>query len=304
MTSCDHDLAEYYPGFLGAVNTAQGVSVILPSTFSCNESESIALLPITVTGKANGKVVVTVKVKEVSALPTDTEKAIYGDHYNFTSMTVNIPEGDETGYLELTPVWSMGEVNDDRVFDVEVVSVQGASVSNKTCQVTIVNVDDPYTALLGKWTLNCSSVFEDGAEGPFNVTMKTPDPVDEADYYGHELYAFGLMGRSYLYVPLSYEYDEVNQQANLSIMMGAFATTSIMNFGFNGIVVTADKYPVTSFGDNIPLTYGIDEENGVEYYEAPANAMMILAVMPYPALNQIAGALDGWRGIRLERKLQ
>ena len=306
LTSCDNDTAEDYDSFLGSVNTAQGVSVSLPSTFSFDESESVALLPVTVSGKTNGKVVVTVKVKEVTQAPTETEPAIYGEHYNLTSKTINIASGDETGYIEITPVWAMGEVNKDRVFDVEIVSVKGATVGNKDCQVTIVNIDDPYTALLGTWTLKCSSVFEGGADGPFTVTMKTPDPVSEAEYYGSELYAFGLMGRSYIYLPFSYEYDEATEQANLSIMMGEFATTSIINFGFDGIVVTSSNYPVTGFdfGNDIPLTYGIDEANGVEYYEAPATSEVILAVLPYPALNTVAGAWDGWYKIRLERKLK
>ncbi|MBD5255148.1 MAG: hypothetical protein HDS53_03590 [Barnesiella sp.] len=305
LTSCDHDTAEDYPKLLGSVNTTSGVTVSLPATFSANENQIPFNLPIEVTGTTNGKVVVTVETKQLVSVPEGLEPAVEGEHYNITSYTVNIGPEETTGYIEISPVWIQGELNDDRVFEVSITSVQGATVGNKSCEVTIVNVDDPYTATLGKWTLECTTMFTNGDNGPFTVTMSTPDPIKEAEYYGHELYAFGLKGISYIYLPLSYELDEETQKAKLSIMMGTFATTSTINFGFTGVVVTADNYPVPSgFGNDIELTYGVDEEAGIEYYEAPADAKCVLAVMPYPALNQVAGAWDGWTGIRLTRKLK
>ncbi len=297
LTSCDHDKAEDYPSFLGGINTAQGVSVSLPSTFTFDENIDFAMLPVTVSGNANGKVVVTVKVKDTTTLPEDTEKAIYGEHYNLTSFTVNIPEGEETGYIEMTPVWAIGELNDDRVFDLEIVSVQGATVGNQTCQVTIANVDDPYTSMFGKWSFAAAA---SNTDKEYTLTVGGPDPSDE-DYYGKELYAYGLRGYSYIFLPLNFEYDEETGEKTLSIQTGTPATESLINFSGIGTCIVAGTSSDSGFGNDIPCTYEVDAA-GNETITADPDATWSLAVMPYPALNKIAGYWGSWKGITLTRK--
>lgn len=240
MTSCDDNNAEDYPNFLGSVNTASGVTVSMPTTFSVNENEIPAFIPVTVTGDANGKVVVTVQVKELTQTPEGTEPAKYGEHFNLTSYTVNIPAGESQGFIEMTPVWETGVINDDRVFELTLVSAQGATVSNANCQVTIVNVDDPYTSMCGTWTLR--GVDRDGKAVSYrlNVTTVAADSED----YGHVLYGFGIFGESDYLLPLvNFEYDEINGTGTCEIGYGYMMTDGkAFNYGLE-----SPAFPVCMF---------------------------------------------------------
>lgn len=247
MTSCDDNNAEDYPTFLGSVNSASGVTVGLPATFSVNENEIPAFIPVTVTGEANGKVVVTVQVKELASTPADTEPAKLGEHFNITSYTVNIPAGETQGFIEMTPVWETGVINDDRVFELSIVKVEGASVSNADCQVTLVNVDDPYTSMCGTWTLR--GVDRSGEAIAYRLNVTTVDPSSED--YGHVLYGFGMFGESDYLLPLvNFEFDEVSGTGTVEIGYGYMMTDGkAFNYGLE-----APAIPVCMFRSSQGVT--------------------------------------------------
>ena len=107
LSACsDENNAEDYDGFLGGVNTATGVTVEMNPTFAIGENVDVFKVPVKVTGKTNGKVVVTVGVKPGPSNPDDaanpTENAVEGTNYILTSATINIPEGADEGYIECT----------------------------------------------------------------------------------------------------------------------------------------------------------------------------------------------------------
>ena len=304
LTSCDHDTAEDYPAFLGKVNTAQGVSVSLPATFTAQENEAPFQVPVEVSGKTNGKVVVTVQTKEKTNLPEDFEPAKEKEHYIFTTYTVNIAPDETTGYFEVMPVWIKGEINDDRVFEMTIVSVQGATIGNKTCDVTIENVDDAYTAMFGKWSFK-SDKCTSSVVNEYTLTISGPDPSDE--YYGKELYAYGLRGLNYVFLPLNFEYDKETGERHISIQVASFATDGLINFsGLGSCVVVGFQDPQNGiFGDDIECKYTFDEESKVETIAAvDRDAPWYLGVMPYPALNECYGNWGGWVGITLSRKAE
>lgn len=311
LTSCDHDTAEDYPTLLGPVNTASGVTVSLPATFSANENQIPFNLPIEVTGTTNGKVVVTVQTKQLVSVPEGLEPAVEGEHYNVTSYTVNVAPGETEGYIEISPVWIQGELNDDRVFEVSITGVQGATVGNKTCEVTIANIDDPYTAMFGKWKFT-SKGCTSSVTNEYTLTIGGPDPSDE-DYYGKELYAYGLRGVSYVFLPLNFEYDAEKGEPVISIQVASFATESLINFsGLGQCVVVGMQNPSSPsdpFGDDIPMTYSVAEDGTETFTDATIDpededsmgTPWYLGVMPYPALNTCYGNWGGWVGISLSR---
>lgn len=297
MSSCDDNNVEDYPGFLGAVNTASGVTVSVPSDFTFNENEATAYVPVTVTGETNGKVVVTVEVKEATNTPAETEPAVIGEHFNVTSYTVNIPAGAVEGGIEVTSVWKTGEINNDRVFEMSIVSVEGATVENADCVVSIANVDDPYTAMYGKWKFTAAA---SNTNKEFMLTISGPDPSD-TDYYGKELYAYGLRGYEYVFLPLNFEWDAEAGEPILSIQTGTFATGYLINFtGIGSCVVVGTSSTSAPFGNDIPMTYTNDGETET-IKMTNMNQQWSLAVMPYPALNSIAGYWGTWQGITLSR---
>lgn len=306
LTSCDNDSAEDYPTFLGGVNSAAGVTVSLPTEFTANENEMPFQIPVTVSGQANGKVTVTVQSKQLTQVPEGLEPAIEKDHYIFTSYTVNIPAGETTGYFEVMPVWVQGELNDDRVFELSIVKVEGASVANADCQVTIANVDDPFTAMFGKWKFTGTPVYE-GSGSEYTLTVSGPST--DSEYYGHELYAYGLVGRSYVFLPLNFEYDTETGDKTLSIQVATFATDALMNFGGLGYCVLLGVEGTGSvaagFGSDIPMTYTLGEDGSETIEMTDMNQVWRFGVAPYDtetgAVGSLAGFWNGWRGIKLER---
>lgn len=294
MTACSDD---------DDFNSVSGVSVQMKNaTMEVRENGNIFNVPFEVTGEANGPIVVYVETS-----PTGTEPAVADENYIVTSTTIIIPAGTTEGSVEICPV-DNEEENETRTFNVTIVKVEGATIGSQTTTVVGLrdNDSDPYEKMTGAWTLKCQTVFNSGTDGPFSISMQTPDPESEAEYYGHELYGFGLKGYDFIYVTLNYAYNEITDETTMSIQTGSFATTSTINFGFTGIVVGSSQYPADgmNFGADIPLTYGVDASAGVEYWEADPNAMFFLSVLPYPALNQNMEFWDGWADIRFERPLK
>ncbi|MCM1292205.1 MAG: hypothetical protein NC111_01405 [Bacteroides sp.] len=250
MTSCDDTNVEDFPNFLGAVNTASGVTVSLPTTYSFDEDAGEAYVPVYVTGTANGKVQVTVQVKELTSTPAGTEPAKLNEHYTVTSYSVNIPEGESEGGIEILPIWTPGVVNDDRVFEVEIVSVVGAAIGNKECQVTIVNIDDHFTGLLGNWVLRGTN--SSGAQVSYSLNFK--QYTDEDDPYGKVIYGFGIFGESDYLLPLNnFTFDESTMTGTIDIAYGYMMTDGkAFNYGLEALA-----FPVCLFrsGNNVTMNH-------------------------------------------------
>lgn len=236
LSACDHDTAEDYPTLLGGVNTEKGVTVSLPSTFTANENEMPFLLPITVTGETNGKIVVTVKTSELTEMPDGFEPAKEVEHYNITSYTVNIPEGDTEGYIEVYPVWEVGKINDDRLVEVSIVSVQGATVGNDKCALIIANIDDPYTSLCGRWKLT-GTAMTTGAETTLYLDFQTPSATSSS--YGSMLKGYGW-GDSDFFLPLvNFQFDEDTMTGSVEIGYGYLMADAFYNFGLDDYAAPA-----------------------------------------------------------------
>lgn len=284
-------------------NTAGGVTVDMKlADYSVRESGGIFKLPIQVTGETNGEVIVYVKTTPATESP-----AVADENYSLTSSRIIIPAGETVGYVELQPIDNVEE-NDPRYFDVTIDKAEGASIgSQPTTLVQIKDNDqDPYEKMSGKWIMECTSVFNGGNDGPFELSVTTPDPEDEdeAPYYGHELYGYGLNGYSFIYLTFNFEYEESTDVITMSIQTGTFCTTGIINFGFNGIVKGASVYaPGTlNFGDDIELTVERDEKGKViSLTPTDPEAMFLLMVQVYPAMSANAGYWDGWYDMKFTR---
>lgn len=115
-------------------NTNSDVVVEMESpTFSAKESAGSVKVPIKVTGKTNGKVYVTMAVKECGNNPAKEDV-----HYYVADKTITI--SDEIGYVEYRAVDDK-KINDDRTFQFEIVEAKGAKIgAQKTTTVTIVDM--------------------------------------------------------------------------------------------------------------------------------------------------------------------
>ena len=108
-------------------NSKSGVTVsMVNESMRFKESVGIVKVPIKVEGEANGPVSVTVEVKETGSNPAKENV-----HYYITTKTIKI--SDNTGNVELECVDDK-DINDDRTFEISIVSAKGATVGSKPLQ--------------------------------------------------------------------------------------------------------------------------------------------------------------------------
>lgn len=250
-----------------ALNTASGVTVSLENSFTypdrvpetsdtlfVDENVGIFNLPIIVSGVSNGTVIVNVDVVAGTPNPAtrlDAAKEI--EDYVITSKRIIIPAGESVGNVEIHAVWPQGVIDNDRTFTVKITSVEGAAVGNASTVVTIRNIDNAYTMMLGSWTFTGNDY--DGVPVTYSLTFDTPDTSDPA--YGRMIYGIGLLGYNFVYVPIDFEYDMDTEEATVIIPTGVQASTGLVNFGsYTGIFATASSVPL--WGDDIELTLSDD----------------------------------------------
>lgn len=205
-------------------NSQSGVTVSMENTaMQFKESMGIVNIPIKVEGETNGTVRVTVDVKETGANP-----AKENEHYYITSKTININDG--SSYVELECV-DDEVINDDRTFEITIVSAQGATVgANATTAVTLRDNDkEVYERLQGKWTM--TGVDFDGNAVSWDV--KIVGASDETDKdYNHTLYVTGMAGIASSSAILSFTYDAETNDGHVSFdHLGEYNFCEGLNFG-------------------------------------------------------------------------
>ncbi len=193
-------------------NTNAGVTVEMQDpTYSVKENAGTVQVPIKVTGKTNGKVLVTLAVKETGANPAKEDI-----NYYVTSKTVIV--ADTAGYVEFEPVDDK-EINDDRTFEFDIVDVKGATVgANSSCIVTILDNDkEPYDRVQGTWIMTGESQFQGGGTEKWTVTISGPKPGDE-NYElenGKVLYMTGLGGYPKSKARMFFKYNKTTKSGYL-----------------------------------------------------------------------------------------
>lgn len=205
-------------------NSQSGVTVSMENTaMKFKENLGIVNIPIKVEGETNGTVRVKVGVKETGANP-----AKENEHYYITSKTININDG--SGYVELECV-DDEVINDDRTFEITIVSAQGATVgANATTAVTLRDNDkEVYERLQGKWTM--TGVDLKGNAVSWDV--KIVGASDETDKeYNHTLYVTGMAGIASSSAILSFTFDPETNDGHVSFdHLGDYNFCEGLNFG-------------------------------------------------------------------------
>lgn len=221
-------------------NTDGNVTVeMAKATMKVKENAGMFYVPLQVTGEANGPIRVTVNVAEVAASPATEDK-----HYILTSKTVVIPADESSVSLEFTAANDM-DINDDRLFTVTIVNVEGAKIGQQnTTEVTIADDDSLfYEALQGAWTFSDINFFDDTAE---SFTMKMYG-VDEGEAgYEETLYLSGFGGRSNLVAEVNYICNDATNEVTLEFELGQ--TLGQLNFTGLGV---CDVVLCTAVGNQV-----------------------------------------------------
>lgn len=295
LTGCteDPDL------FLGGVNTENGVTVAMGnSTFATEESEEFCYVPITVTGNTNGKVEVTVEV--TTATPGQGEEnATEGTHFAITSKTINIAEGENTGFLEIHNLWETGVINNDRVYNITITKAKGATIGDPaTCTVTIANSDSPYTMLLGNWKFTGVNMF-DGKD--VEVTLKMVAPSSSSEYYGSELYLTGIFGRTEMYIPFTdFDFDVESGTGTMELGYGSFMSDYLWTVNDQDCVLVLMGLNGTTPTLNAQATCTFNED--MNEIVVPETAKVVGGWYTYPAFQYLGMNSAGvYRNIKITR---
>lgn len=212
-------------------NSKSGVTVSMENeSMRFKESVGIVKVPIKVEGEANGPVSVTVEVKETGSNPAKENV-----HYYITTKTIKI--SDNTGNVELECV-DDDKINDERTFEISIVSAKGATVgSNTTTAVTLRDNDSEfYEKLQGSWVMNCT--FN---KAPTKWDVKIVGATDENDKdYNKVLYITGMIGYQWTTAKLSYDYNKATGKGSVAFdYLGQYNFAEGVNFNGLGVLQRA-----------------------------------------------------------------
>ena len=252
-------------------NTNSDVVVEMESpTYSAKESAGSVKVPIKVTGKTNGKVYVTIEVKEYGNNPAKEDVHYYG-------------AVDDK------------EMNEDRQFQFVIKEAKGAKIgAQNTTTVTIVDNDNaPYDRLQGEWKLSAKN--PDGQNESFTVNITEPAQFNEDGTenreYGKVLYMDGFMdlsaGNGVNMIKLNFSYNDKTLQGYVAF--DCTETYTWFTNEFTGIG-EADVKVRNADNSNSPL-FGNWDSDFTTVTFTPGSGIM-LSVFP-----KSTGAYAGYAGL-------
>lgn len=188
-------------------NTNADVTVEMGKTeVKVKEGAGLFNVPIVVKGETTAPVRVHVSMRESGSNPAKKDV-----NYMVTDTTIVISDG--AGKVEVKTV-DDDEINENRTFEVYIVSADGAKVgANSSTNVVLRDNDSEfYEKLQGVWKMKY--VDANGAAKEWSVTVTGGD--EESEDYNHYLYVSGMMGYDWTMAVLKYDYDKATKQGSLA----------------------------------------------------------------------------------------
>lgn len=188
-------------------NTNADVTVEMGKTeVKVKEGAGLFNVPIVVKGETTAPVRVHVSMRESGSNPAKKDV-----NYMVTDTTIVISDG--AGKVEVKTV-DDDEINENRTFEVYIVSADGAKVgANSSTNVVLCDNDSEfYEKLQGVWKMKY--VDANGAAKEWSVTVTGGD--EESEDYNHYLYVSGMMGKDWTMAVLKYDYDKATKQGSLA----------------------------------------------------------------------------------------
>lgn len=204
-------------------NTNADVTVEMGKTeVKVKEGAGLFNVPIVVKGETTAPVRVHVSMRESGSNPAKKDV-----NYMVTDTTIIVSDG--AGKVEVKTV-DDDEINENRTFEVYIVSADGAKVgANSSTNVVLRDNDSEfYEKLQGVWKMKC--VDAKGAAKEWSVTVTGGD--EESEDYNHYLYVSGMMGYDWTMAVLKYDYDKATKQGSLAFdELGSYKFADGVDFG-------------------------------------------------------------------------
>jgi hypothetical protein len=184
-------------------------------------------VPITVTGKRNGPVQVTVEVAESGDTP-----AMDDVHYRITSKTIVIPADADEGQIELMTVDDM-DINENRTFTMTITDVKGGTLGDVASTLITLKDNDSefYEKLMGGWKLSVYDATASADADPLEWNVSIDGFDEDEEGYNQTLYLTGFDGENEP-VELVYEFDKTNNKGRVGLIL---PSDFIAAYNFSGI---------------------------------------------------------------------
>lgn len=186
------------------------------------EGAGLFNVPIVVKGETTAPVRVHVSMRESGSNPAKKDV-----NYIVTDTTIVISDG--AGKVEIKTV-DDDEINENRTFEVYIVSADGAKVGANSSTTVVLRDNDSefYEKLQGVWKMKY--VDANGAAKEWSVTVTGGD--EESEDYNHYLYVSGMMGYDWTMAVLKYDYDKATKQGSLAFdELGDYVFADGVDFG-------------------------------------------------------------------------
>ena len=221
-------------------NTNADVTVEMGKTeVKVKEGAGLFNVPIVVKGEPTAPVRVHVSMRESGSNPAKKDV-----NYMVTDTTIVISDG--AGKVEVKTV-DDDEINENRTFEVYIVSADGAKVgANSSTNVVLRDNDSEfYEKLQGVWKMKC--VDTEGAAKEWSVIVTGGD--EDSEDYNHYLYVSRMMGYDWTKAVLKYDYDKATKQGSLAFdELGGYKFADGLDFGLGNIPNYVCLYQSTSQG--------------------------------------------------------
>lgn len=186
------------------------------------EGAGLFNVPIVVKGETTAPVRVHVSMRESGSNPAKKDV-----NYIVTDTTIVISDG--AGKVEIKTV-DDDEINENRTFEVYIVSADGAKVGANSSTTVVLRDNDSefYEKLQGVWKMKY--VDANGAAKEWSVTVTGGD--EDSEDYNHYLYVSGMMGYDWTMAVLKYDYDKATKQGSLAFdELGDYVFADGVDFG-------------------------------------------------------------------------
>lgn len=156
---------------------SESFAAFASSTFAINEDGGSLVIPVSIASYGGTKTNVSYVIKDIT-LDGSGYTARKGVDFTDTNADgVLIFDGStDTQYITINVLPHLGSYTGDLTFGIELASASGLKLSSeKTCKVTIADIDHPLANILGAYTANATGANGEAQQWTVNLTK---DPTD------------------------------------------------------------------------------------------------------------------------------
>ncbi len=281
------------------VNTASDVTVEFASdSLITQEGVALAQIPVVINGEPNGKVKVTIEVRQAD---NADEPAIEDVHYYVTTKQLWIYPDTKEADFEIVPIDDRDQ-GEGRTFIITITSAEGAQVGTQSQAIGFIrdNDSDTYDRLGGEWTVT----FNDSYDGEVSVSAVIETYAFDKPQYKRMLMAtadwmgFGADGT------IDLTYSAAGRFVGLMANSLVIGPVNFTNYGPCNIFTGVNVNGQPSLSGSIPGNWN-DDLTEINFGDGLLYMLVVGAEgNEIVGENTLLGPYSTWDNIRFTRSLE